>query len=92
MAAGPAPARAQQAPRLTLVSQPLSVAAGGTATFIVQVSGQVPEGATVTVISHRRARTRGEVREAIDRGIEGQPLDIVEYDLALLPCRTATWC
>ena len=83
-AAGPV-VHAQQQPRITMVAQPLSVEAGGTATFVVHVDGQVPDGATVTVISYRRARTRGEVREAIDRGVEGQPLDIVEYELALLP-------
>ncbi len=84
--ASPMPAAAaEDSPSLTLVSQPLSVASGGTASFVLRVTGPVPEGATIAATSYRRARTRGDVREAIDRGVEGSPLDIVEYDLAALP-------
>lgn len=85
LVAGAGRAGAQQALSMRLVSQPLWVAPDGVATFVLDIDGPVPAEATVVVIAHNRAFTRGEVRQAIDEGIDDSPLDLVEYPIAALP-------
>ncbi len=83
--AGAAAITATSSPVIRLVDQDLRVDPERTANFTVRITGDLGQEATIVVSSYLPAETRGDLREAIDDGPRGRPVDQLELLPSDLP-------
>jgi hypothetical protein len=79
------PAAGAARPVLRLVSQPVQLAEAADAAFRFQLDGSVPADATLVAIARQPVKTRGELREVIDKKRTTTQADRVEMPLASVP-------